>query len=163
LIGLMTTFDAPVLAQDTTPAATAKVFRIGVLRTSDAPPPPQLTVLQYELQRLGYVEGRNLKTDFRWVSGDTAQFTRYAAELLALRPDVIVAETTPGAIAVRRATSMIPIVLAYVSDPVGTGLVASLRRLGGNVTGSTDLGTELVVKLVDFLHELLPASTHLGV
>jgi len=84
------------------------------------------------------------------------RFPGLAADLVALKPDVIVADSTPGALAATRATTAIPIVFVNVSDPVGTGIVASLTRPAGNVTGGTDFGSAMVVKQVDLLQDLLP-------
>ncbi|PYN82864.1 MAG: hypothetical protein DMD96_04620 [Candidatus Rokuibacteriota bacterium] len=85
------------------------------------------------------------------------------AELIALKPDVIVVDTTPGAIAAMQATAAIPIVMFNVSDPVDTGLVASLARPDGNVTGSTDFGTELAVKAVDLMHAAVPRAARIAI
>jgi putative ABC transport system substrate-binding protein len=139
----------------------AKVYRVGVLR-QDAPIQP-VTVLQQELQKLGYIVGQNLVLDFRWAEGKDELFSRYAAELVALKPDVIVAETTPGAIAARNATRTIPIVIFNVSDPVGVGLASSLGHPGGNIAGGIDFGTELGVKVVDLVRTLLPKATRIAV
>ena len=92
------------------------------------------------LHDLGYFEGRNLVLESRWAEGQNARFPRLATELVALKPEVIVADSTPGAMAAKGVTTVIPIVMVNVSDPVGTGIVASLAKPGGNVTGTTDFG-----------------------
>jgi putative ABC transport system substrate-binding protein len=115
------------------------------------------------MQELGYVEGRNLLIETRGTKGDNQQFPSLIAELIATKPDVIVAETTVGALAAKRATSTIPIVMLNVSDPVGSGLVASLGHPGGNVTGATDHGLALADKSVDLVRAIAPSSVRLGV
>ena len=87
------------------------------------------------LRELGYVEGQNLTVERRWAEGRAERYHELAAELVALKPDVIVVAFTPSVSAAKRATSTIPIVMAIAGDPVGTGLVASLARPGGNITG----------------------------
>jgi putative ABC transport system substrate-binding protein len=115
------------------------------------------------LAALGYVEGRNLVLDRRWASGDSSRFPAFAADVVALKPNVIVAETTPGALAAKAATSTIPIVFYNVTDPVGTKLVADIARPGGNVTGISDFGTEGAVKALELLHAIVPGASRVGV
>jgi putative ABC transport system substrate-binding protein len=120
-------------------------------------------MLRMALRDLGYVEGQNLVVDVRAAEGRNQRFPGLAAELVALKPDAIVAESTPAAVAAKAATATIPIVMMAVSDPVGSGLVASLARPGGNVTGVTDFGSELAVKAVDLLHTIVPKATRIAV
>jgi putative ABC transport system substrate-binding protein len=115
------------------------------------------------LQELGYVEGRNLVVDRRWAEGSNERFPTLADELVALKPDVIVADSTPATIAAKRATTTIPIVMVSVSDPVGTGIVVSLAQPGGNVTGITDFGLDVAKKYVGVLHELVPNASRIAV
>ena len=115
------------------------------------------------LQDLDYIEGQNLVLDRRWAEGRNERFPSLAADLVALKPDVIVADSTPAAIAAKHATAAIPIVMVNVADPVGSGLVASLVRPGGNVTGTTDFGIELAVKSVELIHTATPKATRLAV
>jgi putative ABC transport system substrate-binding protein len=114
------------------------------------------------LRDLGYIEGRNIVLDRRWAEGQNERFTSLASELVALKPDAIVAETTPAAIAAKRATATIPIVMVWPSDPVDSGLVASLARPGGNVTGVSSLQTELQGKGVELLHAVVPKATRMA-
>ena len=148
----------PAIAQRTTP------YRLGVLIQTSPPAPgsPPGSVSR-ALRELGYVEGQNLTIDRRYADGDPARFDRLVAELVALRPDVILADTTPGALAVKRATSTIPVVMINVTDPVATGLVASLSRPGGNVTGVADLGVETAVKGLDLIHAAVPNATRIAI
>jgi putative ABC transport system substrate-binding protein len=141
----------------------AKVYRVGVLEQGSPPLANRPSPFRRTLQDLGYVEGRNVVLDRRWAEGENERFPRLATELVALKPDVIVADSTPAALAAKRATTAIPIVMVNVSDPVGTGLVASLARPGGNVTGVTDFGSDLAVKYVDFLHNLVPKTYRIAV
>jgi len=115
------------------------------------------------MQELGYVEGRDLVIETRAANGDNQRFPSSIGELIATKPEVIVAETTPGALAAKRATSTIPIIIVNVSDPVGSGLVHSLALPGGNVTGGTDFGNELVEKAVELVRAVVPKAVRLGV
>ena len=111
--------------------------RLGVLmglRASD-PGAARAAALVQGLGALNWHEGGNLRIDWRWAGGDPALFERYAAELVALGPEVLVAHGSPSVAALRRQTSTIPIVFVNVTDPVGQGFVASLARPGGNITG----------------------------
>jgi putative ABC transport system substrate-binding protein len=115
------------------------------------------------LRERGYVEGQDLSIDVRWPPGPFEQNPSVAAELVRANVDIIVAWSTPALIAARRATSTIPIVMVSVSDPVGTGFVASLARPGGNVTGVTPINPDLSAKLVELLREIVPAMKQVGV
>src|SRR5215470_18303787 len=144
--------------------STGKVYRVGFLSQASPPPPGSKPgAFTRALHDLGYFEGRNLVLEFRWAEGRNARFPSLAAELVALKPEVIVADSTPGAIAAKRATTVIPIVMVNVSDPVGTGIVASLAKPGGNVTGTTDFGMAMAVKNVELMHELVPKATRIAV
>ena len=142
---------------------TNRVFRVGVLAQSGPTPAGTPSLLAGLLRDVGYVEGQNIIVERRWAEGRNDRFPGFAAELVAWQPDVIMADSTPAAIAARRATTTIPIVMLAVSDPVGAGLVASLAHPGGNVTGSADLGIELAAKQLDLMHDLVPNATRIGV
>src|SRR5262245_17555923 len=105
------------------------------------------------LRELGWIEGRNVAIEYRWAEGRTERLAEFAAELVRLKVDVIVTSGTPPVVAVKRATSVIPIVFAAVGDPIGTGLVASLARPGGNATGLSIQATDLAGKRLELLHE----------
>jgi putative ABC transport system substrate-binding protein len=112
--------------------------RIGMLiGTADDDPEmkSRLAAFQQGLERRGWSEGRNLKTELRFAAGRSNQYQRFAKELVALQPDVIIAHTTPVVEAVRQESGAIPIVFVTVSDPVGSGFIASLAHPGGNLTG----------------------------
>jgi len=114
------------------------------------------------LRDIGYIEGRNIVLDRRWAEGKNERYSSLANELVELKPDVIVADTTPAVIAAKRSTATIPIVMVAASDPVGSGLVESLARPGGNVTGVTCLETELDVKSVELLHAVAPKAKRMA-
>ena len=109
---------------------------------------------------MGWTEGRNLQIEYRWGSGD---LQKAAAELVALSPDVILANSTPAVAALQQATRSVPIVFAQVSDPVSGGFVASLAKPGGNVTGFTNYDYGMGAKWVELLKEIAPYVTHVGV
>lgn len=143
-----------------------KMWRIGVLGGSPPTTPeaarPWEALLQ-GLRDLGYVEGQNLAVERRWAEGRAERYHELAAELVAWRPDVIVAAFTPSVSAAKRATSTIPIVMAIAGDPVGAGLVASLARPGGNITGmSLQNSPELAGKRLELLKEAFPSVGRVG-
>ena len=116
-----------------------------------------------ELRSLGYVEGRNLAIEYRYAAGKEERLPEMAAEMVALRVDIIVTQATLPAMAAKRATSTIPIVMVAPTDAVGSGLVASLARPGGNVTGMTYLSTDLAGKRLQLLREALPEAARIAV
>jgi putative ABC transport system substrate-binding protein len=114
------------------------------------------------LRELGYVEGQTVTLETRWADGQVDRLPGLAAELVRLKVDVIVTAGSPAALAAKKATTSVPIVMATGGDPVGLGLVASLARPGGNVTGLTTLSRELSGKRLDVLRESLPRGTRVG-
>jgi putative ABC transport system substrate-binding protein len=122
-----------------------------------------VTAFVQRLRELGWVEGHNLAIVYRWAEGRSERFADIAAEIVRLKVDVIVAATTPAALAAKQATSVIPIVFAGVSDPVGTGLVVSLARPGANVTGLSNLISDTGGKRLEFLREVVPGLRRLAV
>ena len=114
------------------------------------------------LDVLGWTDGKAVRIEVRWAGSDATKIERYAAELVALKPDVIVANGQPSVVALKKATTSIPIVCALVQDPVGTGLVASLARPGGNITGFTYTNPELNGKLGTLLAEVAPSTKRAG-
>jgi putative tryptophan/tyrosine transport system substrate-binding protein len=139
-----------------------KVWRIGVL--APVPPTPvMLSAFRDSMRGRGYVEGQNLSIDVRWPQGSFEHDPSPVAELINSNVDVIVAWATPTVIAVRRATSTIPIVMVGVGDPVGSGFIASLARPGGNTTGLTIISVELSAKLMELFAELVPGMKRVGV
>jgi putative ABC transport system substrate-binding protein len=128
-----------------------------------APPPPGAGLFIPPMRDLGYIEGQNLIVERRFAEGRSERFPVLANELVAWKPDVLIAESTAGALAAKRATSTIPIVIINVSDPVASGLVQSLARSENNITGSTDFGTELAVKSVEYLLAVVPKASRIAV
>jgi len=118
----------------------------------------RLAVFQQELQQLGWSVGGNLRIEYRWAAGDRARYGTYAAELVALAPDAILAVTTSAVAALQAASSTIPIVFASVIDPIGAGLVASLARPGGNMTGLSFFTPELIGKRMELLKQVAPET-----
>jgi putative ABC transport system substrate-binding protein len=140
----------------------AKPFRIGFLHPG-TPPNASADVFRNTLHDLGYVEGRDVTIEFRWAEGRMDRLSPLAAELVALKVDVIVVGTTPAIKAVAQKTKTIPIVMTVVADPVADGLVQSLGRPGGNVTGLTIISPELSGKRIELLKEAVPRVGRLAV
>ena len=115
------------------------------------------------LSDLGYIEGKNIAIERRYADGNTDRLPALAAELVRGKPDVFLAPTTPAAHAAKEATSSIPIVLVQASDPVGSGFAASLARPGGNVTGTSNIQTELDAKRLEMLKEVFPKTARVAV
>ena len=140
-----------------------KVWRIGYL--GEIEPSRSITRLhgfKAGLNALGYADGRDYVIELRSAQGDLARLSALAAELVALKVDIILSAGTPSAVAARQATREIPILIVTAGDPVGSGLAASLARPGGNVTGLTGLASELDTKRLDLLRQLLPQMHRVG-
>ena len=115
------------------------------------------------LRELGWIEGRSVTIEYRWAEGRNERAAEIAAEFVRLKVDVIVAQGTPSVIAAKQATSVIPIVFAAVGDPVGSGLVASLSRPGGNVTGLSTQQTDTASKRIELFREMVPGLRRLAI
>jgi putative ABC transport system substrate-binding protein len=139
-----------------------RIWRIGLL-ASAPPTPAMLSAFRDGLRERGYVEGQNLLIDVRWPQESFEQNPGVAVELVRSNIDVIVAWPSPAVIAARRATSTIPIVMVAVTDAVGLGFAASLARPGGNITGVSNIASDLVGKQVELLIEIVPGMNRLGV
>jgi ABC-type uncharacterized transport system substrate-binding protein len=165
-VGLIVTCALSLLgalrAADGQPASTMP--RIGYLEFgSAAPGTPYLEAFRQGLRDLGWVEGQTIAMEVRDAQGQRERLPALAAELVRLKVDVIFASTTPAALAAQHATATIPIVIGFVADPVGSGLVASLARPGGNITGWTHLaGVALNAKRVELLMEAVPGAARIG-
>jgi len=140
----------------------AKVVRIGYLAANLAASPHLREAFLQGLRDLGYVEGRNVVIEYRDAEGKYERFPALATELVALKVDVIVVTSTPSAVAVKQATRTIPIVFTWAADPVGSGLVTSLARPGGNITGSSFFAPDLVGKRLDLLKRALPGVSRVA-
>jgi len=134
-----------------------KVHRIGFLGNSTAALEANLVQpFRDGLRELGYVEGRDVAIEYRWAEGQYERFPALVAELIALKVEVLVTAGTPAALAVKRATTTIPLVMVAVGEPVGTGLVKSLARPGGNLTGLVSIAPDLEGKRLELLTEIVP-------
>ena len=142
-------------------AQQAKLPRIGVLVPSN--PEPFFSVFRQGLSEHGYVEGKNIEFEFRSADGKAELLRALAEELVRLKVDIIVVWTGLAAIAAKQATTQIPIVMASAADPMGMGLIASLARPGGNITGMSSTASELGPKLLEFIRALLPATRRVAV
>jgi putative ABC transport system substrate-binding protein len=141
-----------------------KVRTIGFLGAATPSAASQwVAALVLRLRELGWIEGRTLAIEYRWAEGDDNRLVEIAAEFVRLNVDVIVTWGTASVLAAKRATSAIPIVFASAGDPVGTGLVASLVRPGGNVTGSSNQAADVAGKRLELLREVIPQLRHLAI
>ena len=141
-----------------------KVFRIGFLGSPSAASLPERNeAFRAGLRDLGYQEGRDIVIEYRWADGRLGQLPALAAELVRLKVDVIVTHGIPGILAAKQATATIPIVMAVSGDAVASGLVSSIARPGGNVTGLTFFTPELAVKRLELLKENVPGLAEVGV
>ena len=146
-------------AQDPT-----KVWRIGFLGAgSPSEGDPRVEALRQGFRELGYAEGRNLRFEFRWAGGNASRLPALVAELANAKVDAIVTQGTQATDEARRGARTIPIVFAVAGDPVGSGLVTSLARPGGNVTGLTDIAPEIAGKRLELLREAMPGITRVAV
>jgi putative ABC transport system substrate-binding protein len=141
-----------------------KVWRIGFL---GAATPARfdrfVEAVRLGLRDYGYVEGRNVKIEFRWAEGRYDRLPELAAELVGLNVDVVITHGAPGTLALKRATSTIPIVMAIIGNPVENGTVASLARPGGNITGSSFLSDEVTAKRLEILKTAVPSLVRMGI
>ena len=159
-------------------ALTLAFSRVAGPRAAEAQQPPKVPCVGYlspasdatlleafrrGLRDLGWVDGQNIRIEVRSAEGNYARLPQLASELVRLKVDVIVASSTPVALAAKQATTTIPIVIQFVADPIGSGLVTSLAHPGGNITGWTHLGRELRGKYVELVKEAVPGTTKVGV
>jgi len=141
-----------------------RVYRVGFLgSTSASGYAEQLEAFRGGLRDLGYVEGQNLVIEFRWAEAKNERLPELAAELVRLKPDLLVTHGTPGILAAKRATRTIPIVMGVIGEAVAIGAVETVARPGGNVTGSSFFVPELMAKRLEILKEVLPRLSRVGV
>jgi ABC-type uncharacterized transport system substrate-binding protein len=162
----ITLFGGTVITCPLAARAQERVRRIGVLMnlaSDDAEGQARMAAFLQGLQQLGWTDGGNVRIDYRWAAGDAGRFQRYAEELLALAPDVILASAAPSVQALQRATRSVPIVFANVSDPVASGFVQSLARPGGNTTGFMQFEFGLSGKWLELLKQVAPDVTRAAV
>jgi putative tryptophan/tyrosine transport system substrate-binding protein len=140
-----------------------KIPRVGFMGNSTAALEANLVgPFRDGLRELGYQEGRNIVIEYRWAEGNYERFPALVAELLAVPVDVIVTAGTPATLAVKKATSTVPLVMIAVGDPVGTGVVRSLARPGGNVTGLSSIAPDLEGKRLELLRDVIPKLSHVA-
>ena len=140
--------------------------RIGLLMNTAADNPeaqPRLSAFRQGLQQLGWSDGRNVRIDIRWGANDVELDRRYAAELVSLAPDLVLAAGTLSVAALQRVTRTLPILFCNVADPVGAGFVDSLARPGGNTTGFTLFEYTISAKWLEILKEMIPGLKRAGV
>ena len=142
---------------------TGKVHRIGLLRHFACSDPFGLKDLRGRLGELGYVEGRNIVIECRAAPGKWEDLPELATELVRLKVDVLITEGTPASLAAKQATRLVPVIMVYVGDPVASGLVSSLGRPGGNVTGVSMNANEIVRKDIELLKEIAPGLSRVAV
>jgi putative ABC transport system substrate-binding protein len=162
-VSLLTTFLlATISLAEAQPAK--KVFRIGLLSGNrPSPMPSNIEAFRQGLRELGYVEGQNISVEYRFAEGKEERYAILAAELVNLGVDVIVTFGTQATVAAKQATSTIPILVGNAGDLVGEGLVASLARPGGNITGFTSVDPDLSAKRLQLLRETLPKVSRVAV
>ena len=151
----------PLVARAQQPPS-GRTYRIGTISLATGPSTPDEGFRQ-GLQSLGYREGHNVVLISRWAAGDQGRLHGFVKELLSLKVDVIVSGTTEAILAVRRINQAIPIVMTTIADPMGSGLIESLARPGGNTTGMTQFSNDLAAKRVEILRELVPTIRRVAV
>src|SRR5688572_3299753 len=153
-----------LFAQSVGAQQAGKIFRIGFLDGSTASGMAVLAeAFRQELNKLGWIEGKNITIEYRFAEQKNERLTELAADLVRLKVELIVVAGNTAALAAKKATSTIPIVMANIADPVSSGLVANLARPGGNVTGLASLGTELITKRLEILKDAVPKLARVGV
>jgi putative ABC transport system substrate-binding protein len=150
-----------VIAWPLASSAQSKIARIGFMGNSTAALEANLVdAFREGLREHGYEEGRNIAIEYRWADGEYERFPALVIELIAAKVDVIVTAGTPAALAMKKATTTVPLVMVAVGDPVGTGLVPSLARPAGNLTGLSSIAPDLEGKRLQLLREVVPALSH---
>jgi putative ABC transport system substrate-binding protein len=161
VIGLGAVLAAPLAVEA---QQAGKAYRVAFLTAySSETDLPLFDSFRHGMRELGYVEGRNVAYETRWAEGRLDRLPVLAAQLITLKPDVMVVSSTPAVLAAKKATRTIPIVMTSVGDPVGTGLVDSLGRPGSNITGNTTLIGEMAGKRLELLKELVPGLARVAV
>jgi len=153
----------PVIARAQRPDRMRRIAVLMNVSESDADGQTRLVAFTHRIRELGWTDGDNVHVDIRWTGGNAERTRRYAAELVALAPDVFLAFTSPIVLALQQATHSVPIVFAGVVDPVGSGLVASMARPGGSTTGFALFEYAIAAKWLDLLKEMAPHVTRVAV
>jgi putative ABC transport system substrate-binding protein len=153
----------PLVARAQQPGRLPTIDFLGASWASQSGEGQRLVAFLERLHELGWFEGRTLSIEYRWAEGRNERFTEIASEFARLKVDIIVTYSTPAVIAVKQVTSVIPIVFAGAADPVGTGLVVSLARPGGNVTGLSLQSSDIAGKRLELLRELVPGLRRVAI
>jgi len=140
-----------------------KIYRIGFLSGGVLGLSPDIEAFREGLRELGYVEGKNLFIEYRYAEGNNARYPDLASELVGLKVDVIIGNGTTPTMAAKKTTNTIPIVMTSTTDPVRNGLIASLARPGGNVTGLTKISSDVGGKLLELVKEIDPKLTRVAI
>src|SRR5262245_4763743 len=151
----------PLVARAQQPARLPTIGFLGA--STPAAQSHMVAALVQRLRELGWIEGRTIAIEYRWAEGRDERYSEIATEFVRLKVDAILTQGTPATLAAKRATSTIPIVAAVVGDPVGSGLVASLARPGGNVTGLSIVSPDMATKRLELLREVVPTLRRLAV
>ena len=144
---------------------TERMRRVGVLNSlaeTDVEPRAWDAAFRKRLNELGWIEGRDVQLEYRWAAGKVERLQEFAKELLRLKPDVLLSVSTPATAALQHETNVVPIVFAVVSDPVGSGFVASLAKPGGNITGFTTFEASLSGKWLELMRDIAPNVKRVG-
>ena len=144
-----------------TDAQSTKVWRVGVVTSGHGV--EILEIIRSSFKSSGYEEGKNLVIDFREAKGHYADLPKLVAEIMASKPNLIIAEATPAVAAAQKATTSIPIIMAPASDPIGSGFVKSFTRPGGNITGVANMFGDTTTKTLDIIRQVFPHARKLGV
>ena len=153
----------PLAARAQQPGRLPTIGFLGASWASQSGEGQRLVAFLERLHELGWFEGRTLSIEYRWAEGRNERFTEIASEFARLKVDIIVTYSTPAVIAVKQVTSVIPVVFAGAADPVGTGLVVSLARPGGNITGVSLQTTDIAGKRLELLRELVPGLRRVAI
>ena len=162
LLGGAAAWPLAARAQQQSAQLPTKTARIGVLSLAAGPNPIFMDLFR-GLREFGWVDGKNMAVEYRWASGRQDRLSALAADLVRLKVDVIVTASTPAALAAKQATTTIPIVVTFVADPVGSGIVTSLARPGGNITGVTDNTADLMGKYLELLTQMVSRADRIAV
>ena len=152
----------PIAARAQQPERMRRIGLLSFYAENDAEGPRYIAKFLEALEQLGWAHGRNVQIDYRWAGADRDRFQRYATELVELKPDLIVGQSTPAVAALILATRAIPIVFVNVSDPIGSGFIETLSRPGSNITGFSNFEPAMGGKWVELLKEIAPSVTRIA-
>ena len=152
----------PLVARAQQPSQMRRIGVLSLLAETDAEAQVDDAAFRKRLTDLGWTDGRNIRVDYRWGAGNVGRVQMFAKELVGLNPDVLVSLFTPSTAALQSETKTVPIVFAMVSDPLGSGFVASFARPGGNITGFVNLEASLSGKWLELMHRIAPSVSRVA-